>query len=148
MYGDDEQFRNEVIQSIKCIPIYWKRFNANHNAYPDCIQQHQLKQADDHINSYRKILTAYDSPCLEMDISAVQVANEQNPRDEILVKFVYVDDTFNEVINIQEFGFESLWSSVGGFVGIFLGYSLLQLPELLKVLVSMSLRLMRGSKPK
>ena len=90
----------------------------------------------------------YDSPCLEMDISAVQVANEQNPRDEILVKFVYVDDTFNEVINIQEFGFESLWSSVGGFVGIFLGYSLLQLPELLKVLVSISIKLMRGSKPK
>ena len=30
-------------------------------------------------------------------------------------------------------GFESFWSGVGGFVGIFLGFSLMQIPDLVSV---------------
>ena len=36
-----------------------------------------------------------------------------------------------EITNNEAFGFESLWSQIGGFAGIFLGFSLLQVPSLL-----------------
>ena len=45
----------------------------------------------------------------------------------------YATDTFQEIRNVKDFGFETLWSSAGGFVGIFLGYSLLQIPELFEI---------------
>ena len=46
-----------------------------------------------------------------------------------------MDKTYQEIVNERDFGFESFWSSVGGFVGIFLGYSLLEFPDLLDKLV-------------
>ena len=48
----------------------------------------------------------------------------------------YLDNKYQEIVNEREFSFETFWSSVGGFVGIFMGYSLLQIPELVAGLYS------------
>ena len=45
--------------------------------------------------------------------------------------FVVGCDIFQEIVNARDFGAESCWSGMGGFVGIFLGYSILQLPDIL-----------------
>ena len=42
-----------------------------------------------------------------------------------------MDESYQEFINAREFGFESFWAGVGGFVGMFLGYSFLQIPDTL-----------------
>ena len=55
----------------------------------------------------------------------------------VVMEVVYMDENYQEFISSRDFGFESFWSGVGGFVGIFLGHSLLQLPEILD---KMSLR--------
>ena len=47
------------------------------------------------------------------------------------MKFLYKEKYYQEIENVRDFGFETFWSSVGGFVGIFLGYSMLQFPELI-----------------
>ena len=49
----------------------------------------------------------------------------------MLLKFLYEDQYYIEIKSLQEFGFESFVSNLGGFIGIFLGYSMLQLPELI-----------------
>ena len=36
-------------------------------------------------------------------------------------------ETYQEIKNEEAFGLDSLWSSIGGFLGIFIGYSLLNL---------------------
>ena len=36
-----------------------------------------------------------------------------------------------ETINSRDFGFENLWSSLGGIVGIFLGYSIMNIFEMI-----------------
>ena len=81
-----------------------------------------------------------------MNVLAVQSANDEKAFDEFIIRFLYIDDTYYEVQNVEEFGFESFWSSVGGFVGIFLGYSLLQLPQAFKALALLSLKLIGFSK--
>ena len=48
--------------------------------------------------------------------------------------------------NTKNFDFESFVSGVGGFIGIFLGYSLLQIPDLLALLPSLILNLRRSIK--
>ena len=42
-----------------------------------------------------------------------------------------MDKSYQEIINEKEFVFESLWSSVGGFIGIFVGASVAQLPTII-----------------
>ena len=45
-----------------------------------------------------------------------------------------MDKSYEEIINEREFGLESLWSTVGGFVGIFVGTSLSQVPSFIVLL--------------
>ena len=42
----------------------------------------------------------------------------------------YLTDVYKETVIKLAFDMATLWSQVGGFIGMFLGYSLLQIPEL------------------
>ena len=47
---------------------------------------------------------------------------------------------YEEIRYIKALGFENWLSNVGGFVGIFLGYSMMQFPEMLLVFADISNR--------
>ena len=49
----------------------------------------------------------------------------------IVSTFKYMDKSYQEIVNEQDFEFESLWSAVGGFIGIFVGASLSQVPAMM-----------------
>ena len=40
-------------------------------------------------------------------------------------------DYFQETTNVRKFSRDSVWGNVGGYVGMFLGFSVLQIPSLL-----------------
>ena len=48
-----------------------------------------------------------------------------------LIQIKYAESTYQEIENVREFSFETFFAGIGGFVGIFLGYSMLQIPDLL-----------------
>ena len=43
----------------------------------------------------------------------------------------YSSDYFQETTNVRKFSRDSVWGNVGGYVGMFLGFSVLQIPSLL-----------------
>ena len=47
------------------------------------------------------------------------------------ISFTYKEKYYEEILYDRAFNPESFLSNVGGFVGMFLGYSLMQLPEML-----------------
>ena len=49
----------------------------------------------------------------------------------LTLEFNYLEDMYQEVTNHRDFDIETLASNVGGFIGMFLGYSLLQFPQFL-----------------
>ena len=53
------------------------------------------------------------------------------------ITFLYEETDYEEVLNTRSFDFASFVSGVGGFIGIFLGYSILQIPELVELLPSL-----------
>ena len=78
-----------------------------------------------------KVFKTYDPPCEKMT-SLVLTTSELNQKEnEFNVKVVYIDDFYQEIKDFQEVSFETFFSSVGGFVGIFIGYSFLQIPDVL-----------------
>ena len=80
------------------------------------------------------VTNSYTQPCDEMSIG-INAYQTTKPTESLInqsifeITIKYPEKTYYEITNNQAFGFESFWSSVGGFVGIFLGFSLLQLPE-------------------
>ena len=53
-----------------------------------------------------------------------------NVDDLSRITFIYEEKYYEEITYSKDFGFESFWSGMGGFVGIFLGYSMMQFPDL------------------
>ena len=53
--------------------------------------------------------------------------------DNLRISIVYRDlgSRYFETVNSRDFGFENLWSSFGGIVGIFLGLSIMNVFEIM-----------------
>ena len=149
-YDDfDDDFKEAILAKVGCKPPYW---SSNHN-YEDC------KSAKDHqtIASYAfqglsgiagkdKLIT---KPCTELktlsynyeDIVANikklddyykydSITREQMNRENITQFLVLFEDSgIKEIKQVRSFGMESLVGNVGGYIGLFLGLSIIQLPE-------------------
>ena len=64
------------------------------------------------------------------------INNEPSPKPtDISLEFIYPERSYEEIKYNKMMGFEGWLSNVGGFVGIFLGYSMLQIPELLAYMI-------------
>ena len=74
-----------------------------------------------------------EKPCNEMIIlSHDNIDDEPSPKpNDIAIKFIYTERIYEEIKYNKAMGPEGWISNVGGFVGIFLGYSMLQIPEIL-----------------
>ena len=133
--NDDKYFNERIIQEIKCIPTYWKLDFLNDTQFNLCNTSSQLKQAYKLIKGSNDVFSKYAVPCDEF-LGVIKIVRNTiigQERNGMLLKVSYKTETFQNVQNVQDFDFESFFSGTGGYVGIFLGYSLLQIPELLDV---------------
>ena len=100
------------------------------DSYKCCTTSVEMADIFSAIKNKKAIMASYEQPCDYMKVS-VNVYQQEYAVDEVAIELVYMDENYQEFVNVRDFGFETFWSGVGGFVGIFLGYSLLQVPELL-----------------
>ena len=112
------------------MPIYWRDIRGL-STPKLCESPSELKQIYHRIQNYKDVLVSYDSPCVEMSVATKLDEKEGNKWDEPQIKVIYTKATYQHIENTESFNDESFLSGVGGFVGIFLGYSILQIPELL-----------------
>ena len=140
-----DQYLQEVLCSktnIRCIPPYWKNRLQNITRLPECTKEKQLEAIYNSITNYKEIIANHSTPCTEMYNSIVSKWKRKSGGGSwMLVKFLYEDQYYIEIKYWQDFGLESFISNLGGFIGIFLGYSMMQLPELIGK-VSLSIRLL------
>ena len=127
---DDVNYMETIMKSVGCMPIYWQDIRGL-SMRRECESPSELKQIYQHIQNYKDILVSYDSPCVEMSVATKLDEKEENKWDEPQIKVIYTKATYQNIENSESFNDESFLSGVGGFIGIFLGYSILQIPELL-----------------
>ena len=136
LFDDDEKFRSQIIRTVGCRPSYWNNFGKDSDLLNECKTASEMAQVYTILEKYKsRIFDSYWQPCNYMTIltGLLQTNAESTYKSMFLVlEFVYRDEFYQEIVNLKEFGFESFWSGVGGFVGIFLGYSLLQIPDLVQ----------------
>ena len=131
LQDDDYQFQLEITKLLDCIPTYWKHMKNKHTQWDYCVNSIQYQNASRYIQEYQDILSSYAPPCVDMSILALHDGVESKDGNDPRMEIIYPERFYQEIRNTRSFGFEGFLSGVGGFVGIFLGYSLLQLPSLL-----------------
>ena len=139
---DDLRFWKEMSRRLICLPPYWKRFISTNltNGLLTCKNSTDFIKMQDMIETNpmspqikvkEEILSSFTAPCNE--IGSIIVNSKEKTRkthlskNEALVKINYNIKKYQEIRNEEDFGLGSLWSYIGGYVGIFVGYSLLNL---------------------
>ena len=136
--NEDIQVWKEIFSRISCLPPYWKQFSPTPFGLEDCDNAtslqaiNKLTEADKmetQIKEKDAIFSSILMLCNKMEI----VTNDKIMKskdledDEATIAFVYRMDSYQEIRNYKEFGFFSLWSYIGGYLGLFLGYSFFSL---------------------
>ena len=138
--SDDARFRHEAIRTVDCMPSYWKDLDVGGIEKELCQSKDQLKLLYDTTSSYKRVASTYDFSCIGMDTLVTNSKTLRKAAQHITFRINYMDDSYQETENFRDFNFESFFSSLGGFIGIFLGYSMLQIPELLSSIRSVEKR--------
>lgn len=82
------------------------------------------------------IYLRYIAPCDQMDVISSVNAYKQEINKKLKLKIIFnlLTKKYEEVQNLRAYGMDSLWAEVGGYIGIFLGYSILHVIELMLML--------------
>ena len=65
---------------------------------------------------------------------------------KLFIKIRYPDHTYHEIKYVQKVSLDSFWASTGGFIGMFLGYSVLQLPHFFSEMIIWGIKRQNGNK--
>ena len=91
-----------------------------------------LRTIFEYTNDYKQVMSNMSVPCVEQySTIAWNFVGTKKTTSNTILKILYLDKYYQEIKYSSDFGLESFISNVGGFVGIFLGYSMMQLPEML-----------------
>ena len=143
---------------INCVPDFWHGlFNNSNLDYQKCMKPEPYKKIallTSNFTSYELLRNMIKPPCEEM-IIVTNVQNTkgrerrtkpliepdiQNFKPEMVemlemlyldLQVTHVNDRYQVITNHRGFTGESCWSGIGGFIGIFVGFSLMQLPEVI-----------------
>ena len=128
-----QKMAEKLVEEIECVPIYLKVLLSNESGFDVCQSPTKLKKAYQLLQDLKTNIKKYEKPCDEILVLSIDSINN-NPipiPDDIAIKFIYTEKMYEEIQHIKALGFENWLSNVGGFVGIFLGYSMMQFPEFL-----------------
>ena len=127
----DAHLVSELSKFLGCIPPYWKGRIIAGLQLEECKSQHKLKEAYHYIQNYNYHFDSLDTPCLDMFLSVTYNWQPIKKDGDSEIKFVYDEKFYEEIEYTRNLNLEGFISSVGGFVGIFLGYSIMQFPAFL-----------------
>ena len=149
LQNEDNKIRHSIIDAVGCIPAFTSLFlneslllNES-SKYPSCSKT-EYRRIFELYGNFLQTKNWYTQPCTKMStivtmadpvIETSGVASDllfTGSKQGFRIEFTleYLTESYRETITKLAFNMATLWSQVGGFIGMFLGYSLLQLPEL------------------
>ena len=142
-WNDDDKILEKIVSLVGCRPPHWQ-INSTEKK---CTNQSQLKDYNlpfvswiPHVPSLH-ILNDLPPPCqailgIHYDYSETQWKRSEFDgldvdTDFFEINLAFSSSTYKEIIHVRAYDEESLVGYVGGYIGMFLGIGLLQVPELL-----------------
>ena len=136
-HDNDREYKKAIVEKVGCIPSFWKSLMDNIKEMPPCTKTSEFQNIANLLpgvgnnKNIKNGTKLYTQPCYDMAVSVTTTSrHEYTIFDEVEPHlsciFYFEADRFKEIVNYQAFTLGDLWSQIGGFVGIFLGYSCLQ----------------------
>ena len=133
LIDDDSEWKKQATKAIGCIPPYWDNKNNHHfKVEKMCDSKNEL----DSIKAYwpreesvpaKYIFQNYTRPCNSFEqLIFNSYSSYYSDHDILKIRIKLQNDMYQEVRNTKAFGIAELWANIGGYVGIFCGFSLLQ----------------------
>ena len=118
------------MKKVGCTPIYWRAFLSQDKVMEECSTSSKLAAIYHHIKHFKDVLNGYKPPCDDMKIiTSIQRQPYGWSNEYFFLEFLYMDENYQEIVNHRDFTLASFTSQTGGFVGMFLGFSLLQVSD-------------------
>ena len=130
---DDTEIRKKIMSNAGCVPPYWQtQYNMQ---YPSCSTREEMKTVYTDI-SWNYLVT----PCRIISKSAwfdnespTKVYEDKfaNKSSEAYfsTRFYFPRKYFKDIHSVRAFNIETMIGNGGGYLGLCLGYSFLQLPN-------------------
>ena len=133
--NDDEVYMTFLMNRLNCIPSYWRSIVEDGKNFVNCTDE-KLKLIHSYIMDRENTPFMYKQSCKSTIISAIteKMTMEnfcQYTEDFWRFRIFYPQKIFTQIISTREVPVEGLVSGIGGFIGMCLGISLMQLPDLL-----------------
>ena len=122
---------NTWVKKAGCSPPYWNNNSINHGEHNEiCSSKEELALIKKYLprnDKFRahEIFKTYRKPCNKMIISNSILNNYYEKQKTLMIKITLQDEFYHEILNTRDFGMADLWASIGGYVGVFCGYSVL-----------------------
>ena len=131
--NDELKLKKEIIKHAGCYPNYWKGIVPNEYLVKECTESFEMAKIYDDLTHMKKVFKKYKQPCDEMKVvTSLQRQPYGYAGDSYMfIEFFYMDENYQEIVNQRDFTLAGFWSSTGGFVGMILGYSLMQVPDVI-----------------
>ena len=134
---DDAEWKKRVVKKVGCSPPFWNNNSVN---YPEhdkiCSSKEELALIRKYGPRSGKFLAheffkTYPKPCNKMIINNSILNNYYEKQKTLMIKITLQDEFYHEILNTRDFGMADLWASIGGYVGVFCGYSVLHATDYL-----------------
>ena len=136
--NDDEYILSRITEKFGCRPLHW----ALNTSLPKCLGKEIMKNVSKWTPHY---YTAYPNPPCQR-ITHILGVHEQHDRlvsgnyDPYIknmkgvfeVKMRFGDESFMLIKQTRDYDIQSLIGNAGGYLGLFLGCAILQIPQALK----------------
>ena len=145
----DDHARKAIIRENKCIPSYWK--DHYRLDFPPCSTAAQIKNfyMDKNWNKHThpcRILTKVSYSLSEYAVTRYGSAyGEEFRNNHFNVEFYFPKASYKEIRLVRSLDTQTLIGNAGGYIGLFLGYTILQIPSLLGILSAKLLFMFRSN---
>lgn len=133
-YDYDSEVLEEIMNEAKCRPPY----ATSRSNLELCNKQTKMKRIKvNHFNHFSG-LNLKHQPCnlmvkVNYEVTETDISNEEGTTfSSFTVNFNFKDDQVKVIQMVRRLSFWSMVGNVGGYVGMFLGYTLMMIPEQLK----------------
>ena len=133
----DHMHFKEVFKRLPCKPPY---LNPDFNL-SSCKSKEEMKECHNIVLNLDTLETLEYPPCRSLGRVEFQYLEydmeESEKQPYFTLRIVYVDLKYTEILRVRSFDFHMLFGTIGGYIGILIGYALLDVPDLLAKLVVM-----------
>ena len=125
--NDDEKILRDMASTIGCVPPY-----LHHELDGSkCVEQNQLISWRDNLTRFHHTPSIKEMmPCraIRSQRFTSKISTEAGNEKNVFYVVVRYPEYYMEIKHVRQYNFEGLVGNAGGYLGLFLGYALLQFP--------------------